>query len=519
MPLRHSILVVFIIPLWLAAGTASAQQLFYEDFRPGGEDGTEHCTLSPSGAGTYPFADGWLLRNVDQAAPDAQVAYVNAAWEVREDFNDNVNQCVAFSTSWYEPAAASDDWMWTPLIAIPSTGATLSWRAKTYDARFRDGYEVRVMKAEAGTPGGADGELGNQLSASTQVFSVDQENTGWTAHSLSLADFAGHGIRIAFRNNSIDKFLLVVDDVRVVADHPSLYAYRPAEITPYTRLPLALAPALTTSVLARNYGNIALTQVVASATLLRNGQPVGVPVLSQTLATLAVGALQEMQFQGELPVIDATGEWTIRYLLVSAESQREANVADNQVDAQPVLIGGSEIARYEGDVLVHLGFGNGTGGEIGTQFEIPATTTIAGLHFEMRPLYVDDQNPDTWTGRTIVAHLRALDTASGQPGEIIATTVGVPTTLEGGKYDLPFTTGALTLGAGSYVATVVEPTGGGPMPLPGHRERFYPESTWVIWPGIAQTGWAHLEDFGDDFRRMPQISLLLGLDLFRDGLE
>ncbi len=519
MPLRQSISLVFIILLWLMISTASAQQVFYEDFRPGGEDGTEHCTLLPSGAGTYPFAVGWLLRNVDQAPPHADVDYVNDAWEVRDDFNDNVNQCVAFSTSWYDPVAASDDWMWTPLIAIPSTGATLSWRAKTYDARFRDGYEVRVMKAEAGTPGGANGEIGNQLSASTLVFTVDQENAGWTTRTLSLADFAGHGIRIAFRNNSNDKFLLVMDDVRVVADQPGLYAYRPAEITPYTRLPLAMAPTPTPSVLATNIGNIALTEVVASATLLRNGQPFGIPILSQTLETLPVGGQQEMLFQNPLPAIDAAGEWTVRYQIISAESPRETNVADNQIDAQIFLIGGAEIARYEGDVMAQLGFGKGTGGEIGTQFEIPATTALVGLHFEMRPYYVDDQNPDTWTGRTIVAHLRAFNTSTGQPGEIIATTVGVPTTLQGGKYDLPFTTGALTLGAGSYVAMVVEPQGGGAMPLPGHRDRFYPESTWVIWPGIAQTGWAHLEDFGDVFRRMPHVSLLLGLEMFRDGLE
>lgn len=507
--------------LGLIAPSAVAQQIFYEDFRPADEDGTSPCSLTSGGAGTYPFPDGWLLRNVDNATPEAQVAYVNAAWEVRDDFGENGNQCVAFSTSWYSPPGTANDWMWTPVIAIPSTGATLSWRAKAYDPNFRDGYEVRVMVAGLGSPmpGGADGAIGNQLSASTAEFSIDQENSSWTARSLSLARYAGQNIYVAFRNNTADRFLLVVDDIRVVTDQPNLTGNRPAELTRYTRLPTALSTATPVAVQARNNGNIALTEVIASATLLRNGLAVGTPIVSLPVPTLGVGAQVAIQFPGTLPTMNSIGEWTVRYALSCAESAREISVADNQVDATPALIGGPELARYGGNAVVLLGIGAGTGGEVGSEFDLPMATTIVGLHFEMFPFYVDEMNPDNWTGRSVVANLRAFDSGTGKPGDIIATTVGIPTTLEGGKYDLPFATGARTLPAGRYVATVVEPVGGGAMPLPGHIDRFYAHSTWVIWPGIPGSLWAHLEDFGSAYQRMPQVSLLLGLEMFRDGLE
>ena len=61
------------------------------------------CNISdfPGGPGTYPFPDGWLLRNVDARTPNAAVAWVNDAWEVREDFDDpSSNNCVACSTSY-----------------------------------------------------------------------------------------------------------------------------------------------------------------------------------------------------------------------------------------------------------------------------------------------------------------------------------------------------------------------------------------------------------------------------------
>ncbi|MBL7923587.1 MAG: T9SS type A sorting domain-containing protein [Bacteroidia bacterium] len=167
------------------------------------------------GAGTYNFPAGWTLVNVDNHVPAVAVGYVNDAWERREDFANNVTDSAMFSTSWYNPVNASDDWAWTPAIGPITANTVLNWNALTYDPLYPDGYEVRVMPVSSGPPTGSAGNLGNMVSNSTQVFNIAAENTSWTARSISLSSFAGQSVYIAFRNNSNDQFLLLIDDVNV----------------------------------------------------------------------------------------------------------------------------------------------------------------------------------------------------------------------------------------------------------------------------------------------------------------
>jgi hypothetical protein len=177
--------------------------------------------ITAGGPGTYAFPTGWLLANVDNNIPDVPVSYVNDAWERREDFANNVADSAMFSTSWYNPLSSADDWAWTPAIGPITANAVLNWNALTYDPLFPDGYEVRVMTSAGGPPNGSTGNIGNMVANSTVLFSISAENTTWTARTASLAAFAGQTIYIAFRNNSNDKFLLVIDDVVVTDIIPS----------------------------------------------------------------------------------------------------------------------------------------------------------------------------------------------------------------------------------------------------------------------------------------------------------
>jgi hypothetical protein len=149
----------------------------------------------------------WALFNVDGRTPDAQVSYVNAAWIVREDFAHNSSDHAAFSTSFYSPAGAADDWMMTPALQLPpGVECILEWNAVAYDAAYRDGYEVRISTA---TQTVADGL------ANAALFSLGGESSSWTHHAVSLTDYAGATAYLAFRNNSNDQFILLVDDVQV----------------------------------------------------------------------------------------------------------------------------------------------------------------------------------------------------------------------------------------------------------------------------------------------------------------
>jgi len=129
-----------------------------------------------------PYANGWTV-----ASPS---------------FGNGTN--VAISTSWFAPPGRADVWLISPKIAIDDERTLLFWSAKAQDQSFRDGYEVRVSRASAATEDFED-----------ILLTVNQENASFTERSLSLADYVGDSIHIAWRNNSNDMFLLIVDDITV----------------------------------------------------------------------------------------------------------------------------------------------------------------------------------------------------------------------------------------------------------------------------------------------------------------
>ena len=137
-PLLTIALILIMIPCGMQKVSAATFVVFEENFEnlePANE---------PTTSEQKAFPDGWRLINVDGKTPNSNVAYVNDAWIIREDLEDRSNHLM-FSTSWYSPVGASDDWVWTPLISDLPVGCTLSWRGKAYDPFYPDGYEVRVM--------------------------------------------------------------------------------------------------------------------------------------------------------------------------------------------------------------------------------------------------------------------------------------------------------------------------------------------------------------------------------------
>lgn len=165
-------------------------------------------TLLSEGFGGASFPAGWFRFDVDGRTPHENVDYVDSAWVVRQD-EKFVAQQAAFSTSWYVPTGAADDWMVTPALSLPAAGVatcTLSWRGVAYDVANRDGYEVRLFTT---APTAAN------LASSIVLSSVAQENTTWTARTLDLTAYKGQTIHVAWRNNSNDKFVLLIDDVAV----------------------------------------------------------------------------------------------------------------------------------------------------------------------------------------------------------------------------------------------------------------------------------------------------------------
>ncbi len=119
----------------------------------------------------------------------------------------NGTDTFAVSTSWINPLGTANAWLITPTIDSIKFNSVLSWEAMAPDINNPDGYEVYVTTNTTSTPIVSD--------FSALIFSTTAEKSNWQTHGISLAAFAGQSIRIAFKNNSSNKYQLWLDDIIV----------------------------------------------------------------------------------------------------------------------------------------------------------------------------------------------------------------------------------------------------------------------------------------------------------------
>jgi hypothetical protein len=331
-------------------------------------------------------------------------------------------------------------------------------------------------------------------------------------------------VYIGFRNNSNDKFLLVIDDIRVIDDTPDLVATAsPAFASVYARAPSGYDVTPLLGVTATNGGGATLTNISGMATPKLDGNLAGIPVpASAPIASLAIGASAPLAF-GAAAAYSGDGAWTTEYALTSDQSGGEANTSNNIVDVPGTTIGGNELARWEGAATGSLSIGAGNGGELGVAFTLEHDLLVGGAHFTAPTLPPDDggmpPTPTPCPGFDYTLNLREFDTVNSMPGAVIDTTVPVPCTYEGGSYDVAFAGGRHLLAAGTYVLTAIEPVGLS-LQLPLHDQRFVAGTTWVDWPTNPIGHWAHFEDFNVAFAKMPELSLLSAeAPIFEDGFD
>ena len=176
--------ITFLVLLFLSITALKAQTIFFEDFQAG-------------------IPSNFIIIDNDNKTPNAAVSYVTDAWVAHEDYTNAADTC-AISTSWYTPAGQSDDWMILPKLTLTS-GNYLIWRAKAQDPSYPDGYEVKISTTDSA-----------MTSFTTDLYTTAAENPTWTYHAIDLSTYNNQGVWIAFRNNSSDKFVLLVDDITVM---------------------------------------------------------------------------------------------------------------------------------------------------------------------------------------------------------------------------------------------------------------------------------------------------------------
>ncbi|MBK6834554.1 MAG: T9SS type A sorting domain-containing protein [Bacteroidetes bacterium] len=466
--------------------TVNSQVLYNQTF-----DGIPGPTAG--GAGTYAFPSGMLLHNVDNRTPVTNVNYVNEAWERREDFQTSVVDSVAFATSWYTPAGAANDWMWTPLIGPLPANATLSWNAKNYDPLYLDSYEVRIMTSPD-VPTGGTGNIGNLITNSTVIYSTPGEPAAWTAHSVSLSSYAGQSVYIGYRLTSTDKFLLVVDDIKVeVVVNFDAQLVSTDTITEYTQIPLSQVSPLPFGGNVRNNGASALTNVVLNVNVTNSANASVYAASSAPLSSLAPGASMDVTIPAFTPSVADT--YTVKYNVTATEVD-QVNTNDTLYDS--FVITDTIYARDKGIVTGGLGIGAGEVAYLGQQFEVVATTNLTSVTLGYIRGYI---------GRQYAAVVWNM--AAGLPSAIIAST----DTLLYPDNNALFTTvdisgGSIILTPGDYVITAVEFDS--TLQLAHTSDIFTPGKTWVNWPSSPLAGWGNPEAFGANFAKAYQLRANFG---------
>ena len=182
--------------------------------------------------GAGPGISGWTLYNVDGLTPislyeaggDGLPELITNAWNVLSlaqigDSGDDhygytyppaatgMSGNVAVSNSWYDPAGTANDWLVSPQITIPASaiGTKLTWSATSLGATaYLEDYKVYISTT------------GNQVSNFTTVLKnvVNQPNTG-SFHTVDISSYAGQNVYIAFRNDSNDQYVMLLDNIKV----------------------------------------------------------------------------------------------------------------------------------------------------------------------------------------------------------------------------------------------------------------------------------------------------------------
>jgi hypothetical protein len=475
---------------------SSAAASFFEDF-----DGISGATAG--GAGTYTFAPNFLLRNVDNQTPNANVSYVNEAWERREDFANAIADSAAFSTSWYTPSGTANDFMWTPLVTGITANSVLSWNAVTYDAAYPDGYEVRIMTV---APTGGSGVVGNQLTNSTSVFSIVAENTTWTGRSLSLAAFAGQSVYIGFRNNTTDKFILLIDDIKVeelVAIDAQVIAVD--TVSEYTRIPLKQKTNLTLGGKIRNNGTSVLNIPALKVDVRDAANVIVASFTSATVASIAAGATAAFTIPNVvLPNVAGTYTFKFNPFLTAQTDQVPAN--DTLAWGEIFSYTANEYARDNGTPTGGLGIGAGNGGYLGQEFNIVNSDVLKSVKATFTKGY---------TGKKLAAVIYNT-LPNGSPNAIVAATDTLLYPDDSARtYTLPIKGGFTVLPIGRYVVATIEFDS--TVQLANTNSIFTTKKIWVNWPTIPSGNWANVETFGASFSKAfmlrPQFGKIAGDDV------
>lgn len=231
----------------------------------------------------------------------------------------------AVSTSWLNPTGVADAWMITPTINSIAPNTVLSWESIAPDAINADGFEVYVTTNTSTIPVVSD------FTPSNKVFSTTSESYSWQTHGISLGAYAGQNIRIAFRNNSNNKYQLWIDDI-IVQNIPLAFDVATTVNNTYKYSAVAI-----NNIISATFKNNAYTPI---STLSINYKMGANPTITETKTlTTLMSYLESRNLSFSVPYITSTPVYNDLKIWVSA-----INGSTDQLHSNDTIMGSLTIS-------------------------------------------------------------------------------------------------------------------------------------------------------------------------------
>ena len=112
-------------------------------------------------------------------------------------------------------ALTPDQWMITPELTIPASGATLAYYVGGVSEMYGDKYSVYVSTT---------GSAPSDFTSHSPIFTETPVDDSYNLKTIDLSQYAGQAIRIGFRHyDSEDGYWLIFDDISVTANTAQQY--------------------------------------------------------------------------------------------------------------------------------------------------------------------------------------------------------------------------------------------------------------------------------------------------------
>jgi len=173
-----------------------------------------YCSINAQVIFEHDFDDGlapMTIVDVDGLTSDIEGGIFDDAWSLNEVLADGDGNQAVVSNSRYSPPGQSDDWMMTPAIEGVTASSIVRWEAVAISISTSESYSVYVS---------TEGNTVDDFLAGEEIFSIDAESSTLTERSAGLGNYAGQTIYLAWRNQSNDQFLLLVDNISVIETIP-----------------------------------------------------------------------------------------------------------------------------------------------------------------------------------------------------------------------------------------------------------------------------------------------------------